>query len=247
MEMEGGSMEAAHRLRIETTVDNLSRVLRWFDESTAEELRELTSRQRQPQLQRTDFGNGAAFGMDRVDREQLTQPQHPSDYGTIEALQTWFTQQATDEASRHETIKDSRTMSRWCQQIERYRHSFLQWYANYLKLKGRLAAASGELEREGAAETMLINGPLTVEEITTGTDHVHVQPEESKETAPSRMEVHRTEPSRPPKRGATSRKRNYCETEQCTRPMDSQQPHGTREGVAIGTSRLPGAGLGLFE
>ena len=28
--------------------------------------------------------------------------------------------------------------------------------------------------------------------------------------------------------------------------MDSQQPHGTREGVAIGTSRLPGAGLGLF-
>ena len=127
MEMEGGSMEAAHRLRRETTVDDLSRVLRWFDESTAEELRERTSPQRHPQPQRTDFGNGAALGMDRVDREQLTQPQHPSDYGTIEALQTWFTQQVTDEASRHETIKDSRTMSRWRQQIERYRHSFLQW------------------------------------------------------------------------------------------------------------------------
>ena len=28
--------------------------------------------------------------------------------------------------------------------------------------------------------------------------------------------------------------------------MDSKQPHGTREGVAIGTSQLPGAGLGLF-
>ena len=37
-------MEVAHRPLTETTVDDLSRVLRWFDESTAEELRELTSR-----------------------------------------------------------------------------------------------------------------------------------------------------------------------------------------------------------
>ena len=66
MEMEGGSMEVAHRPRTETTVDDLSRVLRWFDESTAEELREMTSRQRQPQLQRTDLGTRAALGMDTI-------------------------------------------------------------------------------------------------------------------------------------------------------------------------------------
>ena len=122
--------------------------------------------------------------MDMVDREQLMQQQHPSDYGKTEALQTWFTQQATDEASRHETIKDSRTMRRWCQQVERCRHSFLQWYANYLGPKGRLAAAPGELEREGAAETTLVNGQPAVEEVTTGTGHVQVQPEESTEPPP---------------------------------------------------------------
>ena len=125
MEMEGGSMEVAHRPPTETAVDDLSRVLRWLDESTAEDLRELTNRQRQPLLKRTDLGTRAALGMDMVDLEKLTQQQHQSDYGTMEALQTWLTQQATDEASRHETTKDSRTMSRWCQQVEWYRHSFL--------------------------------------------------------------------------------------------------------------------------
>ena len=43
MKMEGGSMEVAHRPPTETAVDDLSRVLRWLDESTAEDLCELTS------------------------------------------------------------------------------------------------------------------------------------------------------------------------------------------------------------
>ena len=130
-------MKVAHRQPTETAVDDLSRVLRWLDESMAEDLRELTSRQRQPLLKRTDLGTGAALEMNMVDLEKLTQQQHQSDYGTIEALQTWLTQQATDEASRHETTKDSRTMSRWCQQVERYRHSFLQWHTNYSGQTGR--------------------------------------------------------------------------------------------------------------
>ena len=88
MDMDGGSMEVAHRQPTERAVDDLSRVLRWLDESTAEDLRELTSRQRQPLLKRTDLGTGAALGMDMVDREKLTQHQHQSDYGTIETLQT---------------------------------------------------------------------------------------------------------------------------------------------------------------
>jgi hypothetical protein len=50
----------------------------------------------------------------------------------------------------------------------------------------------------------------------------------------------------PPCRAAFSRKRNYCEEEVHTRPEESQQPYGTKEGVAIETSRLPGAGKGLF-
>ena len=82
-------------------------------------------------------GTGAAIGMDMVDLEKLTRQQHQSVYGTIEALQTWLTQQTTDEASRHEINKDRRTMSRWCQQVERYRHSFLQWYTNYSGQTGR--------------------------------------------------------------------------------------------------------------
>ena len=168
------------------------------------------------------------YGMDMVDREQLTQQQHRSDYGTIEALQTWLTQQATDEASRHETTKDSRTMSRWCQQVERYRHSFLQWHANYSGQTDRLAVAPGDLEREGEANNTLDNGHQEVEEVTTGTCNVTVQPGESPEPPPSRTDTHRIKPSlRPPRRVATSRKRNYCKTEQCTRPMDSKQPHGT--------------------
>ena len=179
MEMDRGSMDVAHRPPTETAVDDLSRVLRWLDESTAEDLRELTSRQRQPQLQRTDLGTGAALGMDMVDREKLTQQQHQSDYGTIEALQTWLTQQATDEASRHETTKDSRTMSRWCQQVEWYRHSFLQWLANYSGQTNRLAVALGDLEREGEADIKLDNGHQKVEDVTTGTCNVTVQPGES--------------------------------------------------------------------
>ena len=75
-------------------------------------------------------------------------------------------------------------MSRRYQQVERYRHSFLQWYANYLGPKGRLAAAPGELERKGAAETTLDNGQPEVEEVTTGTGNVNVQPEESTEPPP---------------------------------------------------------------
>ena len=205
MEMEGGSMEVAHRPRTETTVDDLSRVLRWFDESTAEELRELTSRQRQPQLQRTDLGTGAALGMDRVDREQLTQQQHPSDYGTIEALQTWFTQQATDEARRHKTIKDSRTMSRRCQQVERYRHSFLQWYTIFSGQTARQAVPTGELGREGDAAIPMVNGHTNSDEVTTGTYIVSAQPGESMEPPSSRTDIRRMEqPLRPPRRVATS-------------------------------------------
>ena len=179
MEMDGGSMEVAHRQPTETDVDDLSRVLRWYDESTAEDLRELARRRRQTRLKRTDLGTGVAIGMDMVAPEKLKQQQHQSDYGTIEALQTWLTQQATDEASRHETTKDSRTMSRWGQQVEWYRHSFLQWLANYSGQTNRLAVALGDLEREGEAEITLDNGHQEVEEVTTGTCNVTAQPEES--------------------------------------------------------------------
>ena len=95
--------------------------------------------------------------MDMVDPEKLKQQQHQSDYGTIEALQTWLTQQATDEASRPETNKDSRTMSRWCQQVERYRHSFLQWHTKYSGQTDRPAVAPRDLEREGDAAITLDN------------------------------------------------------------------------------------------
>ena len=48
------------------------------------------------------------------------------------------------------------------------------------------------------------------------------------------------------RRTSTSRKRNYCEEEQFSPPTPYEQPYGTKEGVAISTSRLEGAGRGLF-
>ena len=45
---------------------------------------------------------------------------------------------------------------------------------------------------------------------------------------------------------STSRKRNYCEEEQFSPPTTYEQPYGTKEGVAISTSWIDGAGRGLF-
>jgi hypothetical protein len=134
MDMDGGTLEVIHNQPTATVVDDISRVLRWLDESMAENLRELARRQRQPWLKRTDLGIGVAIGMDMVKQKKLKQQQHhhhQSDYGTNEALQTWLYQQATKEVSLSKTYTGGRTISRWFQQVERYRHSFLQWYTNY--------------------------------------------------------------------------------------------------------------------
>jgi hypothetical protein len=52
---------------------------------------------------------------------------------------------------------------------------------------------------------------------------------------------------RPPRQAVSSHKRNYCVKEaHALRLADSKQPYGTKEGVDIGTSRLPSAGGRLF-
>ena len=51
---------------------------------------------------------------------------------------------------------------------------------------------------------------------------------------------------RPPRRLSTRNAGNYCEEEVYQCPLRYEQPYGKREGVAISTSRLPGAGRGLF-
>ena len=53
-------------------------------------------------------------------------------------------------------------------------------------------------------------------------------------------------PQRPPRRLSVRTTRNYCEEEVYQCPLRYEQPYGKREGVAISTSGLPGAGRGLF-
>ena len=53
-------------------------------------------------------------------------------------------------------------------------------------------------------------------------------------------------PQRPPRRLSARHTRNYCEEEVHQCPLRYEQPYGKREGVAISTSGLPGAGRGLF-
>ena len=55
-----------------------------------------------------------------------------------------------------------------------------------------------------------------------------------------------TSPQRPPRRLSVRTTRNYCEEEGYQCPLRYEQPYGKREGVAISTSGLPGAGRGLF-
>ena len=124
-----------------------------------------------------------------VEPENLKQQQHQSDYGTIETLQTWLTQQTTDKIIRPETNKGSRTMSRWFQQVERYRHSFLQWYTNYSEQTARPAVVTGELGREGDAAISMGNGHTDSDEVTTGTYIVSAQPGESTEPPSSRTDI----------------------------------------------------------
>ena len=51
----------------------------------------------------------------------------------------------------------------------------------------------------------------------------------------------------PTHRTSTGNTRNYCEEEIHHCPIRYEQPYGKREGVAISTSGLPGAGRGLFR
>ena len=53
-------------------------------------------------------------------------------------------------------------------------------------------------------------------------------------------------PQRPPRRLSTRNAGNYCEEEVHQCPLRYEQPYGKREGVAISTSGLPGAGCGFF-
>jgi hypothetical protein len=66
---------------------------------------------------------------------------------------------------------------------------------------------------------------------------------------PSDEAVHQPQassPQRPPRRLSARNTCNYCEEEVHQCPLRYEQPYGKREGVAISTSGLPGAGRGLF-
>jgi hypothetical protein len=108
------------------------------------------------------------------------------------------------------------------------------------------------------AAILMKNCHTDSDKVTNGTNSVSAQPGKSTEppssrTDPTAVSPHpqsdirqMKQPLRPPRRAAAARKRNYCEAELYTKPMDSKQPYGIREGVAIGTLRLPGAGKDLF-
>ena len=76
--------------------------------------------------------------------------------------------------------------------------------------------------------------------ITAQQDHYATTPEEVIQQPQA------SAPQRPPRRLSTRHVDNYCEEEVHQYPRQYEQPYGNREGVAISTSGLPGAGRGLF-
>ena len=163
---------------------------------------------------------------------------------TVMAVTQWFTW--ITEVEMHQTLR---------QQLE---HPNAQYH---LHLE---ATYTAQLQQHQAEEAAADNGrspdndmytpavdPHTTEPIIDimERDVPIVADQQDQHAIPSDEAVYQPQassPQRPPRRLSARNTCNYCEKEVHQCPLRYEQPYGKREGVAISTSGLPGAGRGLF-